>query len=42
VCPLHLVISDRIGLNPTIHLLRKCLDGGTRKDEEGWDGIILI
>jgi hypothetical protein len=29
VRPLHLVISDRIGLNPTIHLLKRALD---------WDG----
>jgi hypothetical protein len=25
-----------------INNLRVCLDGGTRKDEEGWDEIILI
>jgi hypothetical protein len=26
VCPLQLVISDRIGLNPTIYLLKRALD----------------
>ena len=34
--------KKRKGDLPAPGPFRVCLDGGTRKDEEGWDEIILI
>ena len=39
--PVQGVFSGWLELVMPFHPLRVCLDGGTRKDEEGWDDIIL-